>query len=129
MLTGAQLYNAIKGMRDLYKRLQKVQSGQPVREPRNDRERYIKGRFNFIEKVVERRGVSKSNLKVNINCSTFSEPVYIPHNLQWGTLHPSYVGMRQFSNIISFSIHRLSLRWRWCTVLCRLDSCNEKKKL
>ena len=82
MPTGPQLYNAIKGMRDMYNRLQKVKSGQPVREPRTDRERYIKGRFNFIEKVVERRGVSKSNLKVNINCSTFSEPVYIPHNLQ-----------------------------------------------
>ena len=82
MLTGAQLYNAIKGMRDLYNRLHKVQSGQPVREPRNDRKKYIKGRFKFIEKVVERRGVSKSNLKVNITCLTFSEPVYIPHNLQ-----------------------------------------------
>ena len=82
MLTGPQLYNAIKGIRDLYNRLQKVKSGQPVREPRTDRERYIKGRLNFIEKVVERRGVSKSNLKVNITCLTFSEPVYIPHNLQ-----------------------------------------------
>ena len=58
MLTGAQLYNAKKGMQDLYNRLQKVKSGQPVREPRTDREKYIKGWFNFIEKVVERRGVS-----------------------------------------------------------------------